>query len=100
MRFLTFAKLLLVTLFLVTRFTAVAHSTEYGNGQHEHNGKLCVVALLAEDDDETIAVLPENVSFSLITPSNFFPYPASFKPVFFTNITPSMRDPPLYKSYN
>ena len=89
-----YLKLLLISLFLVTRFSALAHASEYGNGPHEHNEKICVLTIAADDDHYEIAILPSSSPFSLILTKGFFSPSLHTAPLFSPPILASMRDPP------
>ncbi len=97
-RIFRYLKLILISLFLVTRFAAIAHTSEYGNGPHKHNGKICVLAIAADDDHNVIAILPEGASLPQFSAQNFFSRPVNIYPSFVPSVSTCMRDPPNLKS--
>lgn len=97
-RIFKYFKLLLISLFLVTRFSALAHASEYGNGPHEHNGKICVLAIATDDDHDEIALLPGGFSLPLISTKSFVSPALDVTPLFSPPVFACMRGPPSLKS--
>lgn len=93
-RIFKFLSLVLITVFLITRVSALAHATKYGNGPHKHNGKTCVLTVISEDDDDGVAIIPAGFSLSIPSLKNYFLRPQDCKLDFVSLVAASVRDPP------
>ena len=78
-RILKFAQLLLITVFLLTRFSGLAHAREFGNGPHKHDNKICALVLASEDDPDELGLLPNEISAFSPQTKYFFDRPLDFK---------------------
>ena len=88
---------LILFLFGFSQAGATEHAMRYGPGQHQHNGKVCVLSV-AVHKDNAVAILPSvpdtcrtplrfEINFSYVVGTPSFPHQN-------TGITSSARSPP------
>ena len=69
-RVLKILSLVLISLFLLMRFGMNAHASAYKHSPHEHNGKICVLTLISEDDVDDVAILPDTITVQISAPQH------------------------------
>lgn len=86
--------MLLALLFALGLFSAGVHAAEYGNGPHQHHGKLCVLAVTPEDELDGLAILPTDVFTTFVLNADTIAQPFAVKPISVALIVTRARDPP------
>lgn len=90
-------KTLLITLFLVTRFSTGIHAAEFGNGPHKHDNKICALILSLEEDDKVdFVILPNSIVEALVTIPHIYSWSETLKPNRALKIVSKARAPPKY----
>jgi len=89
-----FSSLLPITLFLVAQFAIAAHAGEYGNAQHNHNGKICTITSTSEDELDGLAVLPDVFTLPSIISNGSFSSIVIASPQLASPIITCARGPP------
>ena len=87
--------LFVTLLFLVARGGVLAHAATYGSTPHKHDGKICIVSILADEEHVDLAMPPDGVELPvrIAVPVCYFTqtYADLHTPVL---LTQSARSPP------
>ncbi len=54
-------------LFVLVRIGATEHSAQFSAGPHKHDGKICALSLVANNDDEHVIIPSDPPASALIT---------------------------------
>ncbi|NNC38575.1 MAG: hypothetical protein EX271_06595 [Acidimicrobiales bacterium] len=87
---------LLVGIFLVFQISAATHAASYGDAPHEHEGSICVIATLAEDDQGILPIAPEHIAESVSVECKWQKSFTSAAVVANQSRAPPPRGPPLF----
>ncbi len=75
--------LLVATFFLCARAGSVAHAANYGSAPHNHDSKVCVFSVLAQEEDDEghddLALPPAELSIKPSTSKYVFTTPSTHK---------------------
>lgn len=94
--------LLVAAFFLCARAGSVAHAANYGSAPHNHDSKICVFSVLAQEEDEDdegdehddIALPPVEIYITAPSPIFIFSAPSIQKAWSAQTITKTARAPP------
>ena len=64
--------LLVATFFICARAGSIAHAANYGTAPHNHDSKICLFSVLADEEQDDLALPP--VGFSITQPSPVFTF--------------------------
>jgi len=86
--------LLVAAFFLCARAGSVAHAANYGSAPHNHDSKVCVFSVLAEEEHDDLALPPVEISITSPTPVFIFSNPSIHGACSQQTIARTARAPP------